>query len=217
MDNVMRPIIQPRCVILIRPDYQFAKRLMDVIICVIVLPFALVLMALCAVLVWMDEPGPILFLQYRIGWGGKRFCVYKFRTMVKNAENLKQQYAHLNEKTWPDFKISKDPRVTRIGRWLRKTSLDELPQLFNVLKGDMSLVGPRPASFDKSAYDLWQTERLEVLPGITGLAQINGRNTLDTVEKMRFDLEYVQNRSVWLDLHILLRTPKVILSQTGAY
>jgi lipopolysaccharide/colanic/teichoic acid biosynthesis glycosyltransferase len=143
--------------------------------------------------------------------------MYKFATMVKNAEELKTQYAHLNELTWPDFKITDDPRVTPIGRILRKTSLDELPQFINVLKGDMSLVGPRPTSFDASTYDLWHTERLEVLPGITGLWQINGRSNLDFNERLRLDIEYIENRSLWLDTQILLRTVTAVFSQRGAH
>jgi lipopolysaccharide/colanic/teichoic acid biosynthesis glycosyltransferase len=143
--------------------------------------------------------------------------MYKFATMVKNAEELKTQYAHLNELTWPDFKITDDPRVTPIGCILRKTSLDELPQFINVLKGDMSLVGPRPTSFDASTYDLWHTERLEVLPGITGLWQINGRSNLDFNERLRLDIEYIENRSLWLDTQILLRTVTAVFSQRGAH
>ncbi len=143
--------------------------------------------------------------------------MYKFRTMVSDAEKLKQNYADLNELSWPDFKISDDPRVTRVGRFLRKTSLDELPQIINVLKGDMSLVGPRPTSFDASTYDLWHTERLEVLPGITGLWQVNGRSDVDFDERARLDIEYIEKQSVWLDLWILYRTIFVIFNQRGAY
>src|SRR5688572_28962451 len=123
--------------------------------------------------------------------------------MPTNAEEIKQGYAHLNELTWPDFKITDDPRVTCVGRLLRKTSLDELPQIFNVLKGDMSLVGPRPTSFDSSTYQLWQMERLEVLPGITGLWQISGRSNVDFVDRLHLDIEYIERRSIWLDLKIL--------------
>jgi lipopolysaccharide/colanic/teichoic acid biosynthesis glycosyltransferase len=143
--------------------------------------------------------------------------MYKFRTMLTNAEELKHVYAHMNELTWPDFKITDDPRVTRVGRILRKTSLDELPQLFNVLKGDMSLVGPRPTSFDASTYELWHTERLEVLPGITGLWQISGRSDLDFDQRLRLDIEYIERQSIWLDLWILLRTVTVVVNQRGAY
>jgi lipopolysaccharide/colanic/teichoic acid biosynthesis glycosyltransferase len=137
--------------------------------------------------------------------------------MVTNAEELKVTYAHLNELTWPDFKITDDPRVTSIGRFLRKTSLDELPQIINVIKGDMSLVGPRPTSFDASTYALWHTERLEVLPGITGLWQVNGRSNLDFDERLRLDVAYIENRSLWLDIQILFRTVTAVFSQNGAY
>ena len=136
---------------------------------------------------------------------------------VKSMQTLKQNYADLNELSWPDFKISDDPRVTRVGRFLRKTSLDELPQIINVLKGEMSLVGPRPTSFDASTYDLWHTERLEVLPGITGLWQVNGRSDVDFDERARLDIEYIEKQNAWLDLWILYRTIFVIFNQRGAY
>ncbi|MCI0575264.1 MAG: sugar transferase [Chloroflexi bacterium] len=174
-------------------------------------------MAICAALIWIDDPGPIFFKQKRTGKGGRRFTMFKFRTMVKNAEELKLKYAHLNELTWPDFKITNDPRVTRVGHFLRKTSLDELPQIINVLKGDMSMVGPRPTSFDASTYALWHTERLEVLPGITGLWQVNGRSDLDFDERLRLDVAYIENQSLWLDIQILFRTVAAVFSQRGAY
>jgi lipopolysaccharide/colanic/teichoic acid biosynthesis glycosyltransferase len=137
--------------------------------------------------------------------------------MRTDAEELKQKYAHLNELTWPDFKITNDPRVTRIGRILRKTSLDELPQIFNVIKGDMSLVGPRPTSFDVSTYSLWHTERLEVLPGITGLWQINGRSNLDFDERLKLDIKYIEKQSLWLDIKIIFFTITAVFTQRGAY
>jgi lipopolysaccharide/colanic/teichoic acid biosynthesis glycosyltransferase len=210
-------IVSPRRVCLFRKGYEISKRIFDVTICLLALPFLFVVMAVCAVLIWLNEPGSVLFRQQRTGKGGRRFTMYKFASMVKNAEELKTQYAHLNELTWPDFKITDDPRVTPIGRILRKTSLDELPQFINVLKGDMSLVGPRPTSFDASTYDLWHTERLEVLPGITGLWQINGRSNLDFNERLRLDIEYIENRSLWLDTQILLRTVTAVFSQRGAH
>jgi lipopolysaccharide/colanic/teichoic acid biosynthesis glycosyltransferase len=210
-------IVSPRRICLFRKGYEISKRIFDVTICLLALPFLFVVMAVCAVLIWLNEPGSVLFRQQRTGKGGRRFTMYKFATMVKNAEELKTQYAHLNELTWPDFKITDDPRVTPIGCILRKTSLDELPQFINVLKGDMSLVGPRPTSFDASTYDLWHTERLEVLPGITGLWQINGRSNLDFNERLRLDIEYIENRSLWLDTQILLRTVTAVFSQRGAH
>ena len=170
-----------------------------------------------ALAIWIDDPGPIFFVQMRTGKGGRRFPMYKFRTMVKDAEEKKKELAHLNELTWPDFKITNDPRITRVGRILRKTSLDELPQVFNVLKGDMSLVGPRPTSFDSSTYSLWHTERLEVLPGITGLWQVSGRSSLDFDERLRLDIEYIERRSLWLDIQILFRTVAAVFTQRGAY
>src|SRR5688500_973930 len=145
-----------RCrVQLIRRRYQLPKRALDLFLSALLLPVILPLMALISVAIWIDNPGPVLFRQLRTGQGGRRFRMYKFRTMLTNAEELKQKYAHLNELEPPDFKITNDPRVTRVGSFLRKTSLDELPQILNVLKGDMSLVGPRPTSFDVSTYQLW--------------------------------------------------------------
>lgn len=210
-------LISSRDVSLIRPGYELAKRIMDVSLCLMVLPFVLPVFLICALLIWLDDPGPIFFKQLRTGKGGARFRMYKFRTMVTNAEELKQKYAHLNELTWPDFKMTNDPRVTRVGRILRKTSLDELPQIINVLKGDMSLVGPRPTSFDVSTYSLRHTERLEVLPGITGLWQISGRSDIDFDQRLLLDIEYIERRSLWFDIQILFRTVIAVFKQEGAY
>jgi len=210
-------LIQPRDIKLFRTSYRLSKRILDLAICGFFLPVLLPIIGFCALLIWLDNPGPIFFKQYRTGKGGKRFKMYKLRSMDTNAEALKQKYAHLNELTWPDFKISDDPRVTRIGRILRKTSLDELPQIFNVIKGDMSLVGPRPTSFDVSTYKLWHTERLEVLPGLTGLWQVSGRSDLDFDDRLRLDIEYIERQSLWLDIQILIRTVTVVFTQDGAY
>jgi lipopolysaccharide/colanic/teichoic acid biosynthesis glycosyltransferase len=209
--------VQRRQVRLFRQPYRISKRLFDITLCLLALPFLLPLGGLIALLIYMDDPGPVLFRQYRTGLGGQRFAMYKFRTMVTNAEELKATYAHLNELSWPDFKITDDPRVTRIGRFLRKTSLDELPQILNVLKGDMSLVGPRPTSFDLSTYSLWHTERLEVLPGITGLWQVSGRSDVDFDERLRLDIEYIERQSLLFDLVILFRTVGAIFTSRGAY
>lgn len=209
--------IQPDGVVLFRKRYQRVKRVFDLIISLSALPILLPVMAIIALLVWLDDPGRVIFRQYRTGKGGRRFAMYKFRTMVTNAEELKVKYAHLNELTWPDFKISDDPRVTRIGRFLRKSSLDELPQVFNVIKGDMSLVGPRPTSFDVSTYSLLHTERLEVLPGITGLWQISGRSDVDFDQRLLLDIEYIEKQSLWLDIKILFRTVFAVFSREGAY
>jgi lipopolysaccharide/colanic/teichoic acid biosynthesis glycosyltransferase len=198
-------------------NYEVMKRLIDLVLCMLALPFVLAVVGVCALLVWLNDPGPVFFTQLRTGQGGRRFKMLKFRTMVVNAEELKQVYAHLNEHTWPDFKITNDPRVTRVGGFLRKTSLDELPQLFNVLKGDMSLVGPRPTSFSASTYDLWHTARLEAMPGITGLWQIKGRSDVDFDDRLRLDIEYIEHRSIGLDLRILFGTVVAIFTRKGAY
>jgi lipopolysaccharide/colanic/teichoic acid biosynthesis glycosyltransferase len=141
----------------------------------------------------------------------------KLRTMVKNAHELREKYAHLNECSYPDFKITNDPRMTRCGRILRKLSLDELPQLLNVLRGDMTLVGPRPTSFGPETYRLWHTARLEVKPGLTGLWQVSGRADVDFDDRLRLDIAYIRNRGLWLDMQILFRTFGAVVSRKGAH
>ncbi|HWH72563.1 MAG TPA: sugar transferase [Candidatus Sulfotelmatobacter sp.] len=172
-----------------------------------------------ALLVKFTSPGPIFFRQQRSGLNGRPFTIYKFRTMVTNAEQLKHELEAMNEMTGPVFKVSNDPRITRIGKFLRKFSLDEFPQLFNVLRGEMSLVGPRPLPVDevKRFNDLAHRRRLSVKPGLTCLWQISGRNDVtDFKDWVRLDLEYIDNWSLWLDVKILLRTVPVVLAGTGA-
>jgi lipopolysaccharide/colanic/teichoic acid biosynthesis glycosyltransferase len=183
---------------------------------VALLPVVVPVLLLCALAVRLDSPGPIVFTQLRTGRHGVRFRMLKFRTMVRNAEELKASLAHLNILPPPDFKIIDDPRITRVGRFLRKTSLDELPQIINVIRGDMSLVGPRPTSFAASTYELWQTERLEVTPGITGLWQVEGRNSMTFDERLRLDIDYVRNMSLRLDLKILSLTVASVVGGAGA-
>lgn len=197
-------------------SYERVKRFLDVFLCLVALPLVLLVLAICAVAIRLESPGPAFFTQRRTGRGGRRFPLYKLRTMVQNADDLKARYAHLNELTWPDFKITDDPRITRVGRILRRTSLDELPQIFNVLRGEMSLVGPRPTSFGPETYHLWHTARLDALPGITGLWQISGRSELEFDERLRLDIAYIRNRSLWLDFVILLRTVGAVASGRGA-
>ena len=209
---IRRPGVRPW-----RKGYAIAKRVLDFSLALLLLPFVLPVMAICAALIWIENPGPIMFSRMRTGRGGTPFKMFKFRTMVTNAEQLKEKYAHLNEHTWPDFKITNDPRVTRVGRILRKTSLDELPQIFNVLLGDMSFVGPRPTSFAVDTYSLWHTERLEVLPGITGLWQVSGRAEVDFDERIRLDVEYIEKQCLWLDIKILFSTVFVVFQSRGAY
>ncbi len=198
--------------------YTIAKRVMDLVIVILALPVVLPVLGLCALLIKLETPdGPAVFTQKRTGKDGVPFLMYKFRTMVVNAEELKLKYAHLNELQWPDFKITNDPRVTRVGRVLRKTSLDELPQLLNVLRGEMSLVGPRPTSFASSTYTLWQTERLDVLPGLTGLWQLLGRASTEFDDRLKLDIAYIEHRCLWLDIQILLRTIPAVLQSRGAH
>jgi lipopolysaccharide/colanic/teichoic acid biosynthesis glycosyltransferase len=199
-----------------RRGYRIAKRAMDLAVSILVLPIVLPVGIIISILIYLDSPGSVIFVQDRTGLGGKRFRMYKFRTMVPNAEKLKDKYSHLNELTLPDFKITNDPRVTRVGRFLRKTSLDEMPQILNILKGDMSLVGPRPTSFGAETYSLKHTERLEVVPGLTGLWQVKGRSDLDFDERTRLDIEYIENQSLWLDIRILVLTIGAVLSKKGA-
>jgi lipopolysaccharide/colanic/teichoic acid biosynthesis glycosyltransferase len=198
--------------------YRFLKRIMDLTVVLLSMPFWLPLLGLISFFIWISSPkAPVLFYHLRTGKGGKRFRMYKFRTMVPNAEELKAKYAHLNELQWPDFKISNDPRVTFLGRILRKTSLDELPQLFNVLSGEMSLVGPRPTSFGAETYQLWHTERLDVIPGLTGLWQVEGRAHVEFDDRLRLDIAYIERASLWLDIVILFRTVIAVFQQRGAH
>jgi exopolysaccharide biosynthesis polyprenyl glycosylphosphotransferase len=176
-------------------------------------------LALIALLIRLTSPGPVLFRQQRSGLNGRPFTIYKFRTMVTDAEQRKHELAAMNEMSGPVFKVTKDPRVTPLGRILRKFSLDEFPQLFNVLRGEMSLVGPRPLPVDevRRFNDLAHRRRLSVKPGLTCLWQISGRNDVkDFKDWVRLDLEYIDNWSLWLDLKILCRTVPVVLTGAGA-
>jgi lipopolysaccharide/colanic/teichoic acid biosynthesis glycosyltransferase len=198
--------------------YFRAKRAMDVTLVVATAPLWLLVIALVSLLIMITSPGaPVIFTQLRTGKGGVRFKMYKFRSMVPNAEAMKAELAHLNELQWPDFKITNDPRITRFGKFLRKTSLDELPQLFNVLKGEMSLVGPRPTSFSSETYQLWHTERLDVVPGLTGLWQIVGRARLEFDDRLRLDIAYIDRASLWLDINILFQTALAVFQHRGAH
>jgi lipopolysaccharide/colanic/teichoic acid biosynthesis glycosyltransferase len=192
------------------------KRAFDLMLALVLLPFVVPVLAICALAVFVESPGAVMFTQQRTGLHGHRFRMFKFRTMVANAEELKASLQHLNILPAPDFKIIDDPRITRVGRFLRKSSLDELPQIINVLLGDMSFVGPRPTSFAASTYDVWHTERLEVTPGITGLWQVHGRNWMTFDERLRLDIEYVRTISLGLDLKIIARTVISAMSTPGA-
>ncbi|MBP7113719.1 MAG: sugar transferase [Nitrosomonas sp.] len=191
---------------------------MDLTLVVLSTPFWLPVIGVLQLIITLTSPGaPAIFTQLRTGIGGKRFRMYKFRSMVPDAEALKEKYAHLNELQWPDFKITNDPRITKVGKILRKTSLDELPQLINVLKGEMSLVGPRPTSFGSETYKLWHTERLDVMPGLTGLWQIIGRAQLEFDDRLRLDIAYIERAGLWFDINILFRTVIAVFKQRGAH
>ncbi len=199
-----------------RLGYRFAKRTLDLVVITVLGPVALVIVAFLSVINKIeDRSAPVFHVQERTGAGGRRFRLYKIRTMVNNAEELKAGLLHLNTRTLPDFKLEDDPRITPAGRLLRVTSLDELPQLWNVLRGDMTLVGPRPTTLDSNSYEAWQTERFEVRPGLTGLWQLAGRGSPSFVERARLDIAYVRRRSMRLDLYILLRTIPAVLGGRG--
>jgi lipopolysaccharide/colanic/teichoic acid biosynthesis glycosyltransferase len=196
--------------------YRLVKRLMDLTVSMLALPVLAPLMLACALAIKLESPrDPIWFYQVRTGKGGKPFRMLKFRTMVVNAEEMKKQLMHLNELQWPDFKIANDPRITHVGKFLRKTSLDELPQIINIFTGEMSLVGPRPTSFSAQTYTLWHTERLDVTPGLTGLWQIIGRGSTEFDERLRLDIAYIEHRCLWLDIQIMFRTLGAIIRQEG--
>ena len=200
--------------------YLVAKRALDVVISAALLLLLAPLFAVLALLIKLTSPeGPVFYRWKVLGVNKKPFVSYKFRTMVPNAEQLKPQIQAQNEMTGPVFKMRHDPRITRLGRLLRKYSLDELPELFSVLKGDMSLVGPRPP-FQEEAdqFEFWQRRKLSIKPGITCLWQVNGRNEIHNFEEWaRLDLEYVQSASLWLDCKILLKTIPAVLRGRGAY
>ncbi len=197
---------------------QIGKRFFDFIIVLFVTILALPLFAAVAIMIKLDSPGPVFYLSQRYGRGGRRFNMYKFRSMRQDADKVLEQCRHQNEADGPIFKIKNDPRITRIGKFLRKHSLDELPQLLNVLKGDMSLVGPRPLPIDQiEKEDLRQLKRLEVKPGITGLWQIRGRSDISFARLVKWDAWYINNWSFWLDINILLQTIPVVIKGKGAY
>ncbi len=197
----------------------FAKQLLDFVGALVLLVLSALPLAVLAILVKFSSPGPIFFRQQRSGLNGRPFTIFKFRTMVSNAEQFQHELAAMNEMTGPVFKVTNDPRITPIGRWLRKFSLDEFPQLFNVLRGEMSLVGPRPLPVNevKRFNDLAHRRRLSVKPGLTCLWQISGRNNVkDFGDWVRLDLEYIDHWSLWLDVKILWMTVPVVLMGTGA-
>jgi exopolysaccharide biosynthesis polyprenyl glycosylphosphotransferase len=194
----------------------FLKRALDVTVAALALLLTSPLMAIVAALTWLDSPGPVVYSAERIGAKGRRFLCYKFRSMVANADDLKENLRARNQREGPTFKIHGDPRITRLGRILRRYSLDELPQLWNVLRGEMSLVGPRPHPVDDvKHYELHHYRRLDVKPGITGLWQITARDCPSFELNMHLDLTYIENWTLLLDLRILVGTIRVLFAPEG--
>lgn len=198
--------------------YAFVKRALDIVVALVALILLAPLFLAVTLVIRSTTAGPTLFSQRRCGHGGRPFRLLKFRTMVTDAERIRHELAHLNEMSGPMFKVRLDPRVTRVGRFLRKSSVDELPQLLNVLRGDMTLVGPRPSIISEvEAFTDLQRRRLDVKPGLTCLWQVSGRSDLSFDEWVALDLAYIEQRSFWLDLRILVRTVPAVLSGRGAY
>ncbi len=202
----------------IRGGSLAVKRLMDLALGIVSLIVILPLGALIALAIKLDSPGPVLFRQIRVGKGGREFWCWKFRSMREGAEEERDRLLELNERDGPLFKIKDDPRITRVGRFLRRTSLDELPQVYNIFRGEMSWVGPRPAlPAEVAQYQEWQKQRLEAPPGLSGLPQVSGRSELSFDETCLLDIFYIENYSPMLDLRIWLKTIPAVLSRQGAY
>ncbi|WP_061086458.1 sugar transferase [Heyndrickxia coagulans] len=202
-----------------KKTYTILKRGMDIIGAVLGLIFLSWLFLLVAILIKIEDPrGPVFFKQIRVGKNGKKFYMYKFRSMVSDAEEKLKDLLKYNEVSGAMFKMKEDPRVTRIGKFIRRTSIDELPQLWNVFKGDMSLVGPRPPlPREVAEYTKYDLQRLLVTPGCTGLWQVSGRNDLDFCEMVELDLTYIKCRTIWFDIKIILNTIKIMFKPNSAY
>lgn len=217
LEVIGRPAVVPE-----HPEYRAVKRALDLLICLCALPIVLPILAVCALAIKLDSPGPVFFVQERIGKGGRRFKMIKLRTMqaqVDQEQHREYMKAFVKGQTVGANGATFKPaaRTTSVGRFLRRSSLDELPQIFNVLRGEMSLIGPRPnLAWEVEEYQLWHHERLEVLPGITGLAQVHGRSNIPFEKIIHYDVEYVAKMSLWLDIQILWWTVLLVLRATGA-
>ncbi|WP_347915972.1 sugar transferase [Clostridium saudiense] len=197
--------------------YEISKRAIDIIGAGSGLLLLSPVIAIVACAVKFTSKGPVFFSQKRVGKNGELFDMYKFSSMVVNAEELKEKLAHQNEMSGPMFKMKDDPRVTKVGKFIRKTSLDELPQLWNVLKGDMSLVGPRPSLPKEVAqFEKWMYKRLSVKPGLTCFWQVSGRNNIDFEDWMKLDIKYVDERNIWIDIKLIFKTVLVLFGDKNA-
>jgi lipopolysaccharide/colanic/teichoic acid biosynthesis glycosyltransferase len=219
-------IINPPRVFTRRPEYKNAKRFVDLSLLVISLPFLIPILMICAAAIYINSGRPIFFVQERIGRGGRPFRIYKFRTlnvMRDDTQNRLYMKAYIRGELHKDksghttYKPITEQQTFRVGRFLRRTSLDELPQLINVLKGEMGIVGPRPnVPWEVAEYRPWHYERLEVTPGLTGLAQVNGRSEISFDTLVRFDIDYIENQSLILDLKIIWKTISTVITSIGA-
>lgn len=197
--------------------YNASKRLIDILLSLLGLIIISPIMLIVAILIKLESTGPVIFSQKRVGLNGKEFNMLKFRSMVQNAEELKEKLQKQNEMSGPMFKMKEDPRVTKVGRFIRKTSIDELPQLINVLKGEMSLVGPRPSLPKEVAkFEPWMLERLNVKPGLTCYWQVLGRNNIDFEDWMKLDIKYVKDRNLGLDIKLIFKTFFVLFGDKNA-
>ena len=197
--------------------YKFSKRILDIICSTLGLIILSPVLLIVAILIKLESKGPVIFSQKRVGLNGNEFKMYKFRSMVQNAEELKEKLTKQNEMSGPMFKMKDDPRVTKVGKFIRKTSMDEIPQLINVIKGDMSLVGPRPSLPKEVAkFEPWMLDRLNVKPGLTCYWQVSGRNNIDFEDWMKLDLQYVEDRSFLLDLKLIFKTFFVLFGDKNA-
>ena len=198
--------------------YEVIKRVIDVVCSFVGVLVLSPLFIIIAIIIKTTSKGPVFFSQKRVGKNGKEFDMYKFRSMVVNAEELKEKLAAQNEMSGPMFKMKDDPRVTKVGKFIRKTSIDELPQLWNVLKGDMSLVGPRPSlPREVAEFEEWMYRRLEVKPGLTCYWQVSGRNNIDFEDWMKLDIKYVDERSTWIDIKLIFKTVGVLFGDKNAH
>ncbi|WP_084764994.1 sugar transferase [Clostridium intestinale] len=197
--------------------YNFVKRFIDIFCSSLGILLLSPVFIVVGTIIKLDSKGPIIFSQKRVGKDGKEFKMYKFRSMVVNAEELKKKLMHQNEMSGPMFKMKDDPRITKIGKFIRKTSIDELPQLINVLKGEMSLVGPRPSLPKEVAqFEPWMMRRLDVKPGLTCYWQVSGRNNIDFDDWMKLDIKYVEDRSIKLDIKLIFKTVFVLFGDKNA-
>ena len=198
--------------------YSIFKRMLDIFGAIIGIVLLSPVLLVVSILIKLESKGKVLFSQKRVGLNGKEFKIYKFRSMVENAEDLKKNLEDKNEMSGPMFKIKNDPRITQIGKFIRKTSIDELPQLINVLKGDMSLVGPRP-SLPKEVenFEPWMLKRLAVKPGLTCYWQVSGRNSISFHEWMELDIKYVNEMSIYVDIKLIFKTFLVLFGDKNAY